>query len=53
MVSKVLIPRSGECGVTQLMEENRPLVTGEPAEFEKQPAEDQAFEKIMDHFRGI
>ena len=32
--------------------ENRQLVTDEPVEFEKQPAEVQTFRKITDHFRG-
>jgi hypothetical protein len=33
--------------------ENRPLVTNEPVEFEKQPVEVQDFREFTDHFRGI
>ena len=33
--------------------ENRPLVTDEPIEFEKEPAHVQDFRKITDHFGGI
>ena len=33
--------------------DNRQLVTNEPVEFEKKPAEVQDCRKITDHFRGI
>ena len=33
--------------------ENRPLVTDEPVELEKQPVEVQDFMKSTDHFQGI
>ena len=33
--------------------ENRPLVTGEPVEFEKSQVEVQDFRKITHHFRGM
>jgi hypothetical protein len=33
--------------------ENRPLVTNELVEFEKQPVEVQDFREFTDHFRGI
>ena len=34
-------------------EENRPLITDESVEFEKQQIEFQEIKEIMDHFRGI
>jgi hypothetical protein len=37
----------------QINRENRPLVTDEPVEFEKDSVEVQDFRKIADHFRGI
>ena len=36
-----------------MIAENRQLVTDEPVEFEKKPAEVQDFRRITDHFRGI
>ena len=33
--------------------ENRPIVTDEPVEFEKEPVEVQGCRKITSHFRGI